>query len=622
MKLKYIPLLLLSVALVSVLVGCSRESQPSETPTLLPIATYTPVTSAPTLTATPASTPTASEAEYLCGRKGQESLCWSKRYLQSIAGCLSRTLGEERATKIVKNQEQPTNEETATISGCSKPGGADQSSDDRSRSSAGKDQMPTGKDRSPARGRDTGTGWRISPTQVGCMFDAIGKSAYRDIRNGIRPPASAEIQTAQPCLPGSRSLNDVPHPLGAEQCPSLELLQRNLEEYQPRWDQLECHIKEDFQRLPLPSFRTSARINPIVLMEPAGAELGCQGLLCPEGTEGVAIKDLWNGDLAVLLESMEAETWEEFAGGRYTGSRLDHVTSLLFTEAEFPSANFTYLPGNVFKPKTDEIGERHVFPVTDYWHDVGLRAFAVHVILRKQAGHITPMEFGFGGSKDVPTAKTPEEFRNWIDEVFIPQKIHEAKIAEKLKIETYKPWMTEVDVWVMDQSWALKASDQELLETGQYLLDAVVAAVRPHFRGRITPHTWQHGSAVHEGHPRPIWKKLTFKGLDEVGVTFLPRCDMETTMADAKVQFAAIMEMVKRDSIPWVISEMDSNHKGFAFCGTDMFDQADEIWSAVFDLISELEIQPIGISTKGFGNIYSQEHKALIEEKLFSRSAS
>ena len=96
---------------------------------------------------------------------------------------------------------------------------------------------------------------------------------------------------------------------------------------------------------------------------------------------------------------------------------------------------------------------------------------------------------------------------------------------------------------------------------------------------------------------------------------------METTMADARVQFAAIMEMVKRDSIPWVISEMDTSHKSFAYCGTDMFDQADEIWSAVLDLISELEIQPIGIATKGFGNIYSQEHKAVLEEKVFSRSA-
>ena len=616
MKLRYIPLLVLSVALVSVLVGCSRESQPFETPTLLPIAMYTPVPSTLTLTATPASTSTASESENICGRRGQENLCWGKLYLQSIAGCLDRILGTARAGEVAINDHEYTEEEVAVMYDCSKPKEERLSSTDNDTTNEGKGRSPNSQD---ARVSDRGK-WSVSPTQVGCMFDAIGKSAYRDIYNGVRSPTSTEVQTAQPCLPGSHSLNDVPHPLGAEQCPSLDILQRNFEEYQPRWDQLECHM-EGLKRLPLPSFRTSARLNPVVLMDPPGAEMGCQGLLCPEGTEGVVIKDLWNGDLDVLLESMEAESWDEFAGGRYTGSRLDHVTSLQFTEAEFPSANFTYLPGNVFKPKTDELGEPPAFPVTDYWHDVGLRAFAVHVILRKQAGRITAMEFGFGGFKDVPTAKTPEAFRNWIDEVFIPQKIYEAKIAERLKIETYKPWMTEVDVWVMDQSWALEASDQELLETGQYLLDSVAAAVRPHFKGRITPHTWQHGSAVHEGHPRPIWKELTFKGLDEVGVSYFPKCDMETTMADARVQFAAIMEMVKRDSIPWVISEMDTGHKGFVFCGTDMFDQADEIWSAVLDLISELEIQPIGISTKGLGNIYSQEHKAVLEEKVFSRSA-
>lgn len=496
----------------------------------------------------------------------------SKQYLQSIRGCLNRTLGEARANEIVDNGQESTDEEDVVIANCSKPGGAAQASGDRNRSSTGKDQTPAGKDRGPASGEGPNTAWRISPIQIDCMFDAIGKSAYRDIFNGVRSPTSTEVQTTQQCLPGSRSLNDVPHPLGAEQCPSLEILQRNLGEYQPRWDQLECHI-QGLKRLPLPSFRTSARINPIVLIAPPEAEIGCQGLLCPEGTEGVVIKDLWNGDLDVLLESMEAESWEEFAGGRYTNSRLDHLTSLQFTEAEFPSANFTYLPSNVFRPKTDELGERHVFPTTDYWHDVGLRAFAVHAILRKQADHITHMEFDFGGSKDITAAKTPEEFRNWVDEIFIPQKIHEAKIAEKLKIETYTPWMTEIDIWVMYQSWALEASDQELLETGQYLLDTVVAAVRPHFKGRITPHTWQHGSAAHEGHPRPIWKELTFKGLDEVGITYFPRCDMETTMADARVQFAAIMEMVKRDSIPWVISEMDSNARSFKMCNTDMFDQ-------------------------------------------------
>ena len=44
------------------------------------------------------------------------------------------------------------------------------------------------------------------------------------------------------------------------------------------------------------------------------------------------------------------------------------------------------------------------------------------------------------------------------------------------------------------------------------------------------------------------------------------------------------------------------------------------IRNAVFDLIAELEVQSMGILTKGFGNIYSKENKAILEEKVFSNS--
>ena len=586
------------------------------TPTHSRTATTTPVPSAPTpthsRTASTTPAPTTKPAT------PDETRDWSTQYLESIRGCLSRTLGTDRADEIIKDSQNSTDEEATIITNCSKPGAKEQrSSSDQNRSKNGKDRSTGDTTRDDSRR----TAWKISPSQIACVFEAISRDAYREIYNGARPATTTELQASQPCLPGSRTLNHVPHELASEQCPSLEILQRNIFEYQPRWDQLDCHLKQDFQRLPLPRFRTSARINPIVLIPPppSVSEVGCQGLLCPEGTEGIVVKDLWNGDLAALIESMEAESWEQFASGRYPRSRLDHLTSLAFTEAEFPSATFTYLPMNVFRPKTDEVGERHTFPITDYWHDAALRAYTVHVILRKRDGHITQMNLSFGGSKDVTAAKTPEEFRRWIDEFFIPQKIHEAQIAEKLKMETFKPWMTEIDVWVMEQSWALTASDQELLETGQYLLDAVAAAVRPHFSGRITPHTWAHGSAMHQGHPRPIWKELSFRGFDEVGISYFPRCDMETTMADARMQFETIMQMVKRDSISWVITEMDTNHQSFQQCGTDIFDQADEIWAAVLDLVSDLEIQPIGISTYGFGNIYSNAHKAVLEEKVFSR---
>ena len=44
------------------------------------------------------------------------------------------------------------------------------------------------------------------------------------------------------------------------------------------------------------------------------------------------------------------------------------------------------------------------------------------------------------------------------------------------------------------------------------------------------------------------------------------------------------------------------------------------IRNAVFDLIAELDVQSIGILTMGFGNIYSKEHKAVLEEKELSHS--
>ena len=70
------------------------------------------------------------------------------------------------------------------------------------------------------------------------------------------------------------------------------------------------------------------------------------------------------------------------------------------------------------------------------------------------------------------------------------------------------------------------------------------------------------------------------------------------------------------------MTEMDIPAEGWEMCGTDLFDQADEILAAILDILFDQEIQPMGISTKGHGNIYSKEHKAVIEEKILSRGSN
>jgi len=278
----------------------------------------------------------------------------------------------------------------------------------------------------------------------------------------------------------------------------------------------------------------------------------------------------------------------------------------------------------VFPPYIDEFYNLVHYPPSDYWHDELLRSFAVHIIQRKQTGHISSIAnyyppFLEGGKRVVAPAKNPEEFRVWIDEVFIPQKIHEAKMAEALKVEILHPWSSEADTWVMMQPWAANTSDKELLETGQYLLDAVAAAVRPYFKGLIVVTSFTPGQGQHPIRPRPFWKDLSYESVDRVDFTFYMRCDEQTTTTELREYMDTMMHIVKRDSVAWAIGELSLDFDSFEICGTDLNDQADEIYSAVLDILFEQEIPPVGMA--GIGNVFSHDHKIVLEEKLFSRSA-
>ena len=277
-----------------------------------------------------------------------------------------------------------------------------------------------------------------------------------------------------------------------------------------------------------------------------------------------------------------------------------------------------------FPPYIDEFYNLVHYPPTDYWHDELLRSFAVHILQRKQTGHITSIgnlypPFLAEGQKVVAPAKNHEEFRVWTDEVFIPQKIHEAKIAEALKVEILHPWSGEADGWVMAQPWAANASDQELLVAGQYLLDAVAIAVRPYFKGRLVVTSFTPGQGQHPIRPRPFWKDLSYESVDQVDFTFFMRCDEQATTTELREYMDTVMHIVKRDSIAWTIGELDIDFTAFETCGTDLNDQADEIYSAVLDILFEQEVPPVGIAAIGI--VFSHDHKVVLEEKLFSRSA-
>ena len=458
--------------------------------------------------------------------------------------------------------------------------------------------------------------WEPSPERIACYFSTIGKSSYRAIRSGERPPTIAEIEDSSQCIDGTRMLNHVPSRLSNEACPSLEELSRELIRDRPRWDQLECHM-EDLQRLPIPSFRTSARVNPIVLWQPLGVD-SCNGTLCPGGITEV-VYGLWDGNIDELLNSMEASTWQRVIKGgpnRY----LDIMRSLEFTEAEFPDANASVLPTGDVPPHTDELGATLPTPLIGYWFDQKLRAYAVHAIQRKKDGHLTFLTESQPGTTPPVPASGPSDFRIWVDEVFIPKKIQEAQVAEKLKVEMWNPWPLEVDAFIMTQPWAEGLSDSELLDTGQYFLNAVADAVRPHFNGRIIPASFAPGLLRHPMSPKAIWRELSFEGFEEVSFTFFPHCDEDTTRKNLLHDMNVVMEIVERDGIAWSLNDWAFVDSRPNECGTDFYDLAVPITELMLDILFDQRVPLISGPVFGLGNIYSVEHKTVLEQGLFARS--
>ncbi len=92
MKLKSILITLLPAALMVVLAGCGGGNQLSDSPTLLPLATYTPVMSAgtptpvSTLTAT-TSPQTAATAQQKTEKTEQDEAFWNKPMWDGLPKC-------------------------------------------------------------------------------------------------------------------------------------------------------------------------------------------------------------------------------------------------------------------------------------------------------------------------------------------------------------------------------------------------------------------------------------------------------------------------------------------------------------------------------------------------------
>ena len=221
MDLKRTWLICIPALAMLLLAGCGEVSQP-------PVDTAATAPAPAATVAQPTPTP-SSTSDHKAG--DQSVILGQTRY---DLACIDNELGMDRSNEIFDDKAEMTSEEMDKVGHCTvgSSEGADATSETNERN-----QGNGGISRSRL--------WTPSPSQTECLFSTIGAKEFREIRQGDRLATAAEVQAAEPCLAGvagSPSLNSLPHPLGTEQCPSLETLEQNLKEYRPRWDQLECHM--------------------------------------------------------------------------------------------------------------------------------------------------------------------------------------------------------------------------------------------------------------------------------------------------------------------------------------------------------------------------------------------
>ena len=324
--------------------------------------------------------------------------------------------------------------------------------------------------------------------------------------------------------------------------------------------------------------------------------------------------EIWPFSIEELLNQLDAKDWQQFDRSQYTGRDQDLWRIMELLEENL-SGNWSFMPMADFPPYQDDFGNLMQYPPNDYWHDQSLRVYALHAIQRKINGHsIVMMDFYPPGMLAAP-ATNSTQFRKWIDEIFIPQKIHEAKIAELLKAEIFFPFPIEIERWIQAQPWADVTTTEEKVYTAQYVLNNIHQAVRPIFSGKLD--VWSYANYLPD-RDGSAWKNLVFTDYDEVSFSLFPECDLEFSVMYTQNQMKHIMEIVNRDNLTWWIGEWDLKKKSFEqLCETNMEQNAAAIMEAILDIIFAQQVQPIGIDYRGM--MYSSDQLGIIEDRIFRK---
>jgi hypothetical protein len=281
------------------------------------------------------------------------------------------------------------------------------------------------------------------------------------------------------------------------------------------------------------------------------------------------------------------------ADGNYTREALEVWDDIWSTYGPNISPAFS----SVVPPFVLPGGGDLTYPLPPAILDEKLRSITTLYLREKSLGRPTTLINFWPPNWDPPPFSSESTFHQWIDTQFLPNKIEEAKAAERMKIEYYVAWPLEFELFIKDQGglgdggFLDAMTDAEILTLATDLKNKIRDEIKKHFHGKLVAHIYTNYYWV----PATWEAQLTFEGYDEIWAAIFPQGDVALTADYVDAQIAAYTNIVKNSgNIPWVANEISIFEKSFPDTNLNAIEK--ELLETVFTKLENASPAPIGIA--------------------------
>ena len=296
----------------------------------------------------------------------------------------------------------------------------------------------------------------------------------------------------------------------------------------------------------------------------------------------------------------------------------EEIQSDLAFAAEWPEANLYAITVGSAPPYLQGDGELY----TEEEWDQKMRGLAAYGMYLKQLGFRLKVDFFYPptyfepGEGFFPVINNADDFLDWWEDVYIPERVHLAQIAELVKAEYFQPWDVEPGQFIRSagDGWLEDMTPEEQIAVTQQIIDSLYDAVRPEFSGTLIAINYDRYAAVGDH-----WKQLNFSEWDQVHFALFTEGDVEATQIYLDEQLAGYTEMVERDGLQnWVLHEVtvdEEKHQRLLQEGETFAEIEADIYQAIFDAINNLPpdlTAPLGGVGLTTGNVQSEEAESIV----------